>query len=149
MLVLLTDQQHFSTCWPRVCTVPLEMSICTLACMITQNKKEKTIPSVQQWDLLGMKYTDVCASKAKQCMESNHLSVLFLWESKRKIFLSFAKKKRQNEHHFVMKTSARNPELFIMKQTFCTSMMVQLLQKLSDMLQPLWHKYSTLGTASF
>lgn len=105
MLVPLTDQQHFSTCWPRVCTVPLEMSICTFACMITQNKKIKTIPSVQQWDLLGMKYIGACASKAMNGAET--IDQFCLWESKRKDFFFFAKKKRQNGHHFAMKTSVK------------------------------------------
>lgn len=147
MFVPLTDQQHFSTCWPRVCTVPLEMSICTFACMITQNKKIKTIPSVQQWDLLGMKYIDACASKAMNGAET--IDQFCLWESKRKDFFFLPKRKDKMDITLPWKPQLKSWIFHHEADFFCTSMMVQLLQELSDMLQPVWQKYSTSGTASF
>lgn len=74
---LLHHQQLDSTCWPGARSVPDKTcalaflwlrSLTTIA--LKKNKtKKKEIPSVQQWDLLGMQYTDArsvtCASKAK------------------------------------------------------------------------------------
>lgn len=80
--------------------------------MITLNKKK--IPSVQQWDLLGMKYTDAWSRalppvQAKQSMyEAETIDQSCLRESNRNDFLlcEKKKKKRQNGHHFVVETSA-------------------------------------------
>lgn len=98
MLVLLTDQQHFSTCWPRVCTVPLEMSICTLACMITQNKKRKDNPFCTTVRSIGNEI-HWCLCEQSKAMYGVKPSISSACErakeeSKRKDFLFFCQKEK-------------------------------------------------------
>lgn len=110
---------------------------------------KKKIPSVQQRDLLGMKYTNAwsatCASKAKQSHQ------LVLPTRKQKKWLSSLHKKEKTKWTSPCPWSFcwTAPGFSTWSRHLCTSMMEQLSWKFSDMLQPLWHEYSTLHTASF
>lgn len=111
---MFQDRQHYSTCWPRVCTAPHEMLVCTLAFLrvwLLWTKRKSLLYNSEiywEWNTLtpGVERCHLCKqSKAMYEAESIHRSCLR--ESKRNDFPLCRKRKGQNGHHFVMETSAQ------------------------------------------
>lgn len=138
---------------------PHKMSICTLAFLwawlLWTKRKSLLYNSEIYWEwntlTLGVESIATCASKAKQCMKLRP-STSPAYKKAKEIFV-FAKEEKKKKTKW---TPLCHGNLCLKVLGFlswsrhvCTSMMKQLLQKFSDMLQPLWHKYSTLRTASF
>lgn len=97
---------------------------------LTEQKQK--IPSVQQGDLLGMKRAD-----ARSASEAKHE-----WGWSRPLVLPTGGRGREKKK---TKWRPRRPGNLNRRSA---SAMEQLPRRFSDMLQPLWHKYSTLHTAS-
>lgn len=154
MLVpIFPDQQLYSTCWPGVSTVPHKMSICTLAFLwirLPWTKRKSLLYNSEIYWEWNTPTPGVPPVQAKQSVcEAEAIDSSCLQESKRNDFPLCKKKKTKwtppcpwNLRLTVLGFSSRSRHL-------CTSMMEQLSRKFCDMLQPLWHKYSTLHTASF
>lgn len=108
--------------------------------------KQSSIQGMKHWHLEYSIAT--CASQAKH-EESKTYFTSFASEIAKWTTFRLRKQKGQNEHHFAMEPSVASLWGPALKQTVFVQAWRKSVAKFCNMLQPLWHKYSTLRTVSY